>query len=104
MLYWDQICNSPYCQPYDSYNFNSQNLVLDQLIIPKLIFFSVLITYLVDVVLKFWGEIVLVSHGSLRVKECLEEKKMILSCVLTTIPSEFAEADGSSTGFNPLTT
>ena len=100
MLYWDQICNSPYCQPYDSYNFNSQNLVLDQIIIPKLIFFSVLITYLVDVVLIFWEEIVL---WELKVKECLEEKKMILSCVLTTIPSEFVEADGNSTGFNPLT-
>ena len=47
----DQICNSPYCQPYNSYNVNSENLVLDQLIIPKLIFFFILITYLVDIVL-----------------------------------------------------
>ena len=47
----DQICNSSYCQPYDSYNVSSENLVLDQLIIPKLIFFSFLITYLVDIVL-----------------------------------------------------
>ena len=47
----DQICNSPYCQPYNSYNVSSENLVLDQLIIPKLIFFFILITYLVDIVL-----------------------------------------------------
>ena len=47
----DQIWNSPYCQPYNSYNFSSENLVLDQLIIPKLIFFFILITYLVDIVL-----------------------------------------------------
>ena len=46
-----QICNSPYCQPYNSYNVSSKNLVLDQLIIPKLIFFFILITYLVDIVL-----------------------------------------------------
>ena len=47
----DEICNSPYCQPYNSYDVSSENLVLDQLIIPKLIFFFILITYLVDIVL-----------------------------------------------------
>ena len=47
----DQICNSPKCQPYNSYNVSSEKLVLDQLIIPKLIFFFILITYLVDIVL-----------------------------------------------------
>ena len=47
----DQICNSPYCQQYNSYNVKSENLVLDQLIITKLIFFFILITYLVDIVL-----------------------------------------------------
>ena len=52
-----QICNSPYCQPYNSCNVSSENLVLDQLIIPKLIFFFMLITYLVDVILILWGEI-----------------------------------------------
>ena len=46
-----QFCNSPYCQPYNSYNLSSEYLVLDQLIIPKLIFFFILITYLVDIVL-----------------------------------------------------
>ena len=47
----DQICNSPYCLPYNSYNVSSRNLILDHLIIPKLIFFFILITYLVDIVL-----------------------------------------------------
>ena len=47
----DQIFNSPYCQPYNSYNVSSENLVLNQLIIPKFIFFFILITYLVDIVL-----------------------------------------------------
>ena len=47
----DQIYHSPYCQQYNLYNVSSENLVLDQLIIPKLIFFFILITYLVDIVL-----------------------------------------------------
>ena len=47
----DQICNFLYCQHYNSYDVSSENLVLDQLIIPKLIFFFILITYLVDIVL-----------------------------------------------------
>ena len=34
----DQICNFLYCQPYNSCNLSSENLVLDQSIIPKLIF------------------------------------------------------------------
>ena len=42
---------NPYCQPYNSYNVSSENLVLDQLIIPKLIFVYTLITYLDDIVL-----------------------------------------------------
>ena len=45
------MCDSPYCQPYSSYNIISENLALDQHIIPKLVFFLILITYLVDVVL-----------------------------------------------------
>ena len=32
------MCNSPYCQPYSSCNVGSENLVLDHLIIPLLIF------------------------------------------------------------------
>ena len=46
-----QIFNSPYYQPYNSYNVSSEDLVFDQLIIPKLIFFFILITHLVDIVL-----------------------------------------------------
>ena len=41
----DQIFTSLYCQPYNSYNVSSENLILDQVIIPKLTFslFSLLI-------------------------------------------------------------
>ena len=62
----DQICNSPYCQPCNSCNVSSENLVLEQLIIPKLIFFFNLITYLVDVVYILLGEIL--SWSFMRVK------------------------------------
>lgn len=41
-----QIYNSPYCQLHNSSNVSSKNLVLDQLIILKFIFFFILITYL----------------------------------------------------------
>ena len=47
----DLICNSPYCLLYSSCYVNLENLVLDQLIIPKLIFSSILITCLLDIVL-----------------------------------------------------
>ena len=47
----DHIFNSPYCQPYNSYNVSYENLELDQLTIPKLIFFFILIIYLVDILL-----------------------------------------------------
>ena len=47
----DQICTSPYCQPYNSHDVSSENLVLDQPIIPKLIVIYILITYLVNIVL-----------------------------------------------------
>ena len=46
----DQICNSPCRQPYNSY-VSLENLVLDQVVIPKLILFFILIIYLVDNVL-----------------------------------------------------
>ena len=45
----DQICYSPHCQPYNSNYVSSENLVLYQLMIPKLIFFFILITCLVDI-------------------------------------------------------
>ena len=51
------MCNSPYCQLYNSYNVSSQNFVLDQLIIPKLILFFIHITNLVDIVLILLEEI-----------------------------------------------
>ena len=41
------------CQPYNPCYVSSGNLVLDQLIIHKLIFFFILITSLVDAVLIF---------------------------------------------------
>ena len=47
----DQICNSPYRQPYNSYNVSSENLVFDQPIIPKLLVFFFHITCMVDIVL-----------------------------------------------------
>ena len=59
----DQICNSPYFQPYNSYNVRSENLVLDQPIIPKLIFFFHHLSgwYCIDIVR---GNSILVTHGS----------------------------------------
>ena len=47
----DLISNSPYCLPYNSYNVRLENLELDQLIIPQFIFFFILITCLLDIVL-----------------------------------------------------
>ena len=32
------VCNSPYCQRYNSFSVSSESLILDQLIIPKMIF------------------------------------------------------------------
>ena len=54
----------------NSYNISSENLVLNQLIIPKLIFCFILITYLVDIVLIIIvrRNSVSVTHGSYRVK------------------------------------
>ena len=43
--------NSPYCLLYKSYYINLENLVLDQTTIPLLIFFSLLITCLLDAVI-----------------------------------------------------
>ena len=53
----DLINNSPYCLPYNSYDVSSENLVLSQLIVPKLIFFLILFTFLFDIVLIWWWEI-----------------------------------------------
>ena len=47
----DLISNSPYCQPYNSYDVSLDNLVLDQLIITELIFSFILITCLLGILL-----------------------------------------------------
>ena len=47
----DLICNSPYCLPCSSYDISWEDLVLHQLIISFLIFFLVVITCLLDIVL-----------------------------------------------------
>ena len=47
----DLISNSPYCLPYSSCDVNLENLSLDQFVIPWLIFFFILITCLLDIVL-----------------------------------------------------
>ena len=46
------MCNSPYCQQYSSCNVGSENLVLDHLIIPQLIFLFTLISILDSFQLK----------------------------------------------------
>ena len=43
--------NSPYCLPYSSCDVSLENLVLDQLMIPQLMFFFILITCLLDIAL-----------------------------------------------------
>ena len=62
----DLISNFPYCLLYNSYDVSLENLVLEQLIIPLLIFFFILITSLLDIVRR---NSVLVTNGSLRVKK-----------------------------------
>ena len=49
--------NSPYCLSYNSCDVSSESLVLHLLIILKLIFFFILVTCLLDIVLTLWGEI-----------------------------------------------
>ena len=47
----DLITHSPYCLQYNLCGVSLENLVLDQLIIPKSMFFFFLITCLLDIVL-----------------------------------------------------
>ena len=47
----DLITLSPYCLQYNLCGVRWENLVLDQLIIPKSVFFFFLITFLLDIVL-----------------------------------------------------
>ena len=51
LLTKDLISNFPYCLPYNSYDVSLENLVLEQLIIPLLIFFFILMISLLDIVL-----------------------------------------------------
>ena len=45
------LCNSIYCLLYNPYDVSSKNLILNQMIIPKLIFFVTLVTCLCDIVM-----------------------------------------------------
>ena len=47
----DLISNSPHCLLYNSDDVSLENLELDQLILPQLIFFFILITCLLDIVM-----------------------------------------------------
>ena len=49
---------------YSSCDVNLENLVLDQLVIAKLIFFFFLITCLVDSTVESKGKLFLITHGS----------------------------------------
>ena len=53
----DLVSNSPYCLPYSSCHVSLENLVLEQLIIPSLVFCVILITCVLDIVLILKGEI-----------------------------------------------
>ena len=59
--------NSLNCLLNDDHDVSSENLVLDKLIIPYLIFFFIIITCLLDLVLILWGEIL--SWSLMGVKE-----------------------------------
>ena len=58
------LSNTPYCLPYSSYDVSTENLVLDQLTITQLIFlfFFILITSFLDIVLILKGEILFWSE------------------------------------------
>ena len=51
------MSNSPYCLLYGSSEVSLENLVLNQLIIPLFIFFFILVTCLLDIVLILYREI-----------------------------------------------
>ena len=68
--------NSPYCLPYNSYNVTLENWILDQLIIPSLIFFFILSTSLLNIVLMLWGEILSWWWSLMRVNGLLNESHL----------------------------
>ena len=49
--YQDLSSNSLYCLTYNSFNVNLENLILDQLKIPYLIFYFIFVTSMHDIVL-----------------------------------------------------
>ena len=71
------ISYSPYCLLYSSCDVSLENLVLDQLIIPKFIFFffshHLSASYCIDIVRI---NSVLDTHGSKRVKEDLKSNTL----------------------------
>ena len=69
-------------------NVRSENLVLDQLIIPKLIFFSILITNLLDIVLILLGEIL--SWSLMRVEGLKPCEFHFTCCRLTNFKNNFS--------------
>ena len=64
---------SPYCQLYNSYHVSSENFVLYQLIIPKLIFVFIPITCLVDIVLILFA------------KKCIENLRRSYIITVTSV-------------------
>ena len=68
----DLIINSPYYLSYKSCDVSSENFVLDQLVIPRLIFFFILINCLQDNVLILKEKFCLVTDGIQRVKGSLQ--------------------------------
>ena len=63
----------------------------------KISFICVIIRYkLLPILFSNLMTMQLIKSSSVWFKESLKEKK---SCVITTIPKEFVEADGNSTGF-----
>ena len=75
----DQIFNTLYCQPYNSYNVSSENVVLNQLIIPWLIIFFIHMTCLLDIAFILWGEIL--SWSFMGVKGLIQVGQQI-TCVM----------------------
>ena len=51
LYHQDLFSHSPYYLPYIAYTSSSENLLLDHVMIPQLIFFNILITCLLDIVL-----------------------------------------------------
>ena len=97
----DLISNSPYCLPYSSCDVSLENLVLDQLIIPWLMFFSILITCLLDIVLILEGEIL---SWSLTIQwwYCKEKSQGSMGLVLHYKPNHLHHALNNSDPSWPL--